>query len=203
MSNIVIFDTEYTSREWSMEQNRWKTRQHKEIVQIAAIKCNLNSMKILETFNIYIKPTINPILSKYFTNLTGITNTKIDKEWTNFKFAYKQFEIFTKNNKCCSFWRTLDKNNLADWTIINENKKLLNIKTKKEINYINIAPRFEKRFKEQNILPKKINSWKIAKYLDININEIYWNEHNALFDTYSLREWIKYFKAKKLKDFIK
>ena len=54
--------------------------QRKEIVQIATIKVDLSTLEVKDEFNVFVKPTYNPILSDYFINLTGITNKKIAQE---------------------------------------------------------------------------------------------------------------------------
>ncbi len=195
---IIIFDTEYTSWEGAMANNWGDDWQEKEVVQIAAIKCDLDKMKIIDELNIFIKPIKNPVLSDFFTGLTGITNEKISVDGIGFEEAYDKFVEFADGLECFSFGWNLNVEMLADGTIMNGNLELLNLEDKRIPNYINIAPWFKKRFEENDIMPKIINSGKIAKHLGIDLSDIYGAEHNALFDTYSLWEGIKYFKAKDL-----
>jgi len=86
----IVFDTEFTSWEGSQENNWSKKGEHRELVQIGAYK--IHNGEIIETLNLFIKPRINPLLSKYFIDLTGITNKKINKDGLNFFFRY--FYIF-------------------------------------------------------------------------------------------------------------
>ena len=60
MKTLILFDTEFTA--WPGSQKRgWSLpNEHREIIQIAAFK--IKDFKIVDTLNIYIKPTINKIL---------------------------------------------------------------------------------------------------------------------------------------------
>lgn len=195
---IVIFDTEYTSWEGAMANNWGEDWQEKEIVQIAAIKCNMETMEIVDELDVFIKALKNPVLSDFFTELTGITNNKINECGVSFEEAYDKFVEFAGDLECFSFGWNLNVETLADGTVMNENLELLDIKEKTIPNYINIAPWFKDRFMEHDIMTEVINSGKIAKHLGIELSDIYGAEHNALFDTYSLWEGVKYFKAKEL-----
>ncbi len=84
---FIIFDTEYTSWE-GCNLNGWRDWQKKEIVQIAALKVDGKTLEVIEKFNIYVKPKINPILSDYFVQLTGITNEKLAEFGIDFQSAY-------------------------------------------------------------------------------------------------------------------
>ncbi len=77
---IVILDTEYTSWAGSLERNWSGPREHKEIVQIAAIAVDANNLTELGHCSLLTRPIINPNLSNYFIELTGITNEIIAKE---------------------------------------------------------------------------------------------------------------------------
>lgn len=80
--SFVIFDTEYTSCKGCQEHG-WRGRQQREIVQISAIRVS-NDLRVLDTFNVLCRPSINPILSDYFVNLTGITNKQIQSHGVSF-----------------------------------------------------------------------------------------------------------------------
>lgn len=101
---FVIFDTEYTSWE-GCNKNGWDADkgQYKELVQIGAVKVKRSS--VLPTYNKNvdiknyfsadtliqnIKPQINPTLSDYFINLTGIKQSDVDNA-PKFKNAIEKF----------------------------------------------------------------------------------------------------------------
>lgn len=133
MRNFIIMDLEWTSWHGNYygKYNQFEKRsakQKKEIIQIGAIKIN-KDFKIIKKLNIYVKPKINPKLSRYIIKLTGITQTTIDKKGLNFKDAFNIFQKFTKKNKiiCNGADENILKKNLA-LNKINEAIKITNIK---------------------------------------------------------------------------
>lgn len=93
---VVLFDLEYTSwpgsltREWS---ESWEQR---EVVQIGAIAANIHEkgMKPLSEFEQLVTPKLNPHLSEYFVELTGISNERIAREGRLFPEAWDGFFRF-------------------------------------------------------------------------------------------------------------
>ena len=83
--SYIVFDTEFTSWKGSMQNNWSKPGEHRELVQIGALK--IQDGKIIEKLNLFIKPKINPVLSDYFIKLTGITNEHINKYGQNIFIA--------------------------------------------------------------------------------------------------------------------
>ena len=76
MKSFIIVDLEWTSWRDNSKNKRRKKWQKREIIQIGAIKAN-NKYKIIDKFNIFVKPKFNPILSNYIKKLTNITQNKI------------------------------------------------------------------------------------------------------------------------------
>jgi inhibitor of KinA sporulation pathway (predicted exonuclease) len=78
---IYILDTEYTSWEGCIDTG-WDASngQYREIVQIASLLVETGSLEIVDTFNRFVRPQINPTLSEYFVSLTGITQDDIADE---------------------------------------------------------------------------------------------------------------------------
>ena len=86
----------------------------KEIVQIAALKVS-SDFKVLAELNLLCKPIINPVLSDYFINLTGISNKDIAPKGISFPEAFMKFKKFAGNLNCFSHaWGASDKDK-ADW----------------------------------------------------------------------------------------
>ncbi|MFI3241626.1 MAG: 3'-5' exonuclease [Alphaproteobacteria bacterium] len=199
--SFIIFDTEYTSWKGCLENGRadW---QKEEIVQIAALKINSQTLEVEDELNIYIKPKINPILSDFFIDLTKITNEIINQKGVDFKTAYKDFYNFSKGLMCFSHGWNLNKNDIADGEVIELNLEYNKIIENEPLNYLNIAHWFMKMYKEQNIDIKKQASGDIVRLLGLeeNINHLGISIHNALYDVYSILEGIKFFKGKELFD---
>jgi len=61
-----------------------------EIIEFPSVMINTNTLQIEGTFQMYVKPIVNPILSNYCTNLTGITQEQVD-DADDFSEVLKQF----------------------------------------------------------------------------------------------------------------
>ena len=94
--HFILFDTEYTAWEGS-QQRRWSEPwEHREIIQIAALKVELASgCREIACFDTLVRPLINPALSPYITSLTGITQPEIDARGVSFASAYTAFYEFS------------------------------------------------------------------------------------------------------------
>lgn len=191
---FVIFDTEYTSWKGCLENGRadW---QKEEIVQIAALKVDELTLEVVSEFNVYIKPVINPVLSDYFINLTGITNEKLADEGIDFVTAYQQFCEFAGEDVCYSHGWSLSTNDIADGEVMNENLAYNRLSDHKTPCYRNIAPWFKKQYAEKNIPIIKQCSGEIAKLLgcDEELRKLGLDTHNALYDVYSILSGLKFF----------
>ena len=101
MTNTVIFyDTEYTAWEGS-QQRRWSEPwEHRELIQIAAIKVDIQRGFMEQAaFDRFVKPQHNPILSDYISNLTGIHQASIDAHGVPFADAWADFYQFCERGR--------------------------------------------------------------------------------------------------------
>jgi len=140
MKRYIILDLEWTSWKgnyYGNNQEKRKSWQKKEIIQIGAVKFDKN-YKIIDKLNIYVRPIFNPILSEYIKNLTRISQKKLEKTGMTFTQSYQIVDKFCKGAKIFSngddnfiMKINLDYNNLIDrkLNIINI-KKILNMKYK-------------------------------------------------------------------------
>ena len=172
---IIIYDLEFTSWEGSLKRKWSGEDEFKEIVQIGAVKVDMsNENKIVQTFEQLVKPKKNPILSHYFTNLTGINQIKLEKEGLAFIEAMGLFEDFIGN---C---RTLISNGL-DMEVIQENCRLNSLKFAFEhIKFIDIRPLF---IEALYIDDSELVSSDLPNILNINVNL---EKHSALYDAYAI-----------------
>ena len=192
--SFIIFDTEYTS--WcGCQEHGWRGRQKREIVQISALRIS-NDLRLLGTFNILCKPVINPVLSDYFVKLTGITNKQIQSKGVSFKNAYKKFKKFVGKSQCLSHGYGGKWTDKCDGEIILENLKLNNMPMDEDIKYHNISAWLISEYQKARLREHPKNSGKIAKilHMDSNIKNLGIDEHNALYDSYSILMGIKYFR---------
>lgn len=123
-SKFIIYDTEYTAWEGSFERNWSDPGEHRELIQLGAIKVELNSdgFEQKESLLMCCKPTINPNLSDYIQNLTGIYQDQIESEGANFETLSTEFFEFCEAGSLPIFsWTRTDDQ------VFRENYKLNNM----------------------------------------------------------------------------
>lgn len=191
--SIVVFDTEYTSWKGCLENGRQEW-QKEEIVQLAALKLNERTLDVEAEFNVYVKPRINPVLSDYFVNLTGITNQKIAEEGVSFAEAYSAFKCFSDGCVCYSHAWTDDEESIADGVIMRRNLVFNEIWDDNQPIYKNLGPWFKAEYLRRGIAVNQQCSGEIAELLGVgeNLKTLGLDCHNALFDIYSIREGLKF-----------
>jgi inhibitor of KinA sporulation pathway (predicted exonuclease) len=90
----VIFDLEFTAWEGSVESRWSRLHEHTEVVQIGAVKLDAASLKEVDAFEILVQPRVNPLLSDYLTQLTGISNEALQRRGVDFITAHRAFLDF-------------------------------------------------------------------------------------------------------------
>jgi len=100
----VVFDLEFTAWEGSMANHWLRPGEFQEIVQIGAVQvdADFNSGK---TFDVLVRPRINPVLSPYIERLTGITNETLNARGVDFAEAYRAFLAFCEGLPIIAFGR--------------------------------------------------------------------------------------------------
>jgi inhibitor of KinA sporulation pathway (predicted exonuclease) len=87
----VVFDLEFTAWEGSMA-NRWsRPGEFAELVQIGALRVDARTFTVEAELDVLVKPRLNPVLSEYFVQLTGITNDELAARGVDFAVAYHAF----------------------------------------------------------------------------------------------------------------
>jgi inhibitor of KinA sporulation pathway (predicted exonuclease) len=132
-STAVVFDLEFTSWEGSLATNWSRPFEFKELVQIGAIKLDAASLTVVEEFEILVRPRVNPLLSSYFTALTGITNEAIERRGVDFAVGYRAFLDFAGGASTWAFGR--------DDLIFADNLKLYGL-AMPVLPYTNVIPWF-------------------------------------------------------------
>ena len=185
-NNFILFDIEYTAWEGSQQRNWSYEYEYKEIICISALKINNNNNKlsIVDKFNYYVKPKINPILSDYIIKLTGITQHTINTIAYNFIDVLEKFYIFCEDYNIYSYG--------SDYNEIKINLELNNIPLwskyyKWECKFYDIRPIFQ----IYNINTSNYTSGTVYKSLDLIPTENV-KVHDSLWDTYSLFITLKF-----------
>jgi len=77
---IGILDLEYTAWEGSAKRDWSEPWEWREIVQIGLVVADAgNAFKVRDEIEIFVQPVRNPLLSGYFTALTGITQDYLER----------------------------------------------------------------------------------------------------------------------------
>jgi len=92
---FVCLDTEYTTWEDARDRHWNGPGQYREIVQIGAIIVEGDTLSEVASFECLVRPIKNPILSKYFTDLTGITQEAVDAKGIAYLDALTRLREFT------------------------------------------------------------------------------------------------------------
>jgi len=171
---LTVFDLEYTAWECSMARHWLEPGQYKEVVQIGAVKLDGRDLSVIAEFDLLVKPRINPVLSAYFTNLTGITNDAVAAAGVDFADAYARFAAFAAGGPICAFGHD-------EW-VLEENIRLYGLKS------LPPMPEFlelRKWFSDRGVDPKGMHSCDIGPKLGVPFEG---RMHNALCDARSIAE---------------
>jgi len=118
-NEAVIYDLEFTT--WPGANKRcWSGKdEYREIIRIGAISIDLDSLQEIEALDVFVKPSVTPILSDYCVKLTDITDEQIQAEGIALHEALHKFVDFVGKRNTFYYG--------ADIVIILENLRLNNI----------------------------------------------------------------------------
>jgi inhibitor of KinA sporulation pathway (predicted exonuclease) len=103
--SLIVFDLEFTAWPGSMDRN-WKgPGEHREVVQFGAVAVSASSLEETGQLDLLVKPRINPVLSDYFIELTGITNEEVARRGLDFPDAMRRFLAFCDGRPLLCFGR--------------------------------------------------------------------------------------------------
>ena len=100
----LVFDLEFTAWEDSMATYWLRPGAFQEVVQIGAVKVD-GDFNAGESFNVLVRPRLNPVLSPYLERLTGITNETLNAKGVDFAEAYRAFLAFGDGLPVVAFGR--------------------------------------------------------------------------------------------------
>ena len=168
----VFFDLEFTAFEGSLARRWLAPGEFKEVVQIGAVKVDAYSFALVEELEILVKPRINPALTPYLTNLTGISNAALSERGVDFREAYLQFLPFAEDAVISAFGR--------DDLVLTENLRLYGICDMPPMpGYINVIPWLA----ENGIDMQGLHACDVARSCGA---EFHGREHDALEDARSV-----------------
>ncbi|WP_371578679.1 3'-5' exonuclease [Streptomyces sp. NBC_01314] len=108
MPTFVIFDLEFTTWPGAMEQDWSAPGQLREIVQIGALRVSAGHGKcgeysVVEEYEALVRPVVNPVLSPFFTTLTGIGQRAVDRDGLAPARALSDFLAFCQGRSVLSY----------------------------------------------------------------------------------------------------
>lgn len=184
---LIILDVENTAWEGSCARGWSEPWEEKEIIQIAMLALDAQNLDPISDFSCLVRPVINPMLSDYIMDLTGISQHEIDAEGLSLKDAFNSTSEFL-----CRF----DPDfkivcNGIDGGVLSDNAALLQIS----------CPVF---FKEcvsiHSHLKQNIPTYSTGHFsgdlADVVNRPLTGQKHNALHDVQSIREALKYIQNK-------
>ena len=133
MRCTVVFDLEFTAWPGSMEHRWLRPGEFREVVQIGAVKIDAETLAEVGTFDALIKPRLNPVLSPYLEDLTGVTNAAVAERGIDFADAYRAFVRFADGAPLLAFGR--------DDLVLKDNLALYGLKDEPPLPpHVNIVP---------------------------------------------------------------
>ena len=172
----MFFDMEWTSWEGAVAKNFSESWQHREIIQIGAVRLDpIDSFCEVAAFNQYVVPQVNPELSDYIVKLTGITQSKLDREGIPFQIALDMFEKFTDN------WRLPTYSWGHDWTVIMESCDLYKLPIPKGID--NNMHNLHQNFLSAGLDVSRTMSGELHSHFGLSLNS---HAHDAIHDVRSM-----------------
>lgn len=114
---LVLLDTEFTAWEGSMAAGWSRPGEHRELIQIGAVRVDCGAgFAERAAFDRLVRPAINPGLSDYIQDLTGITQAALDRDAAPFAVVYQAFAAFCGTAPILAWG--------ADGDVIAENRRL-------------------------------------------------------------------------------
>lgn len=181
--SAIVFDTEFTAWEGSVER-AWKgPGEHKEIVQIGAIAIDAETLEEISSFSLLIKPILNPVLSDYLVALTRITNARVQAEGVDLAQGVNAFLKFAAGRSLHCYGR--------DDKIIAANARLIGLNDlwPREA----VASDLKDWLTQVGISAAGVNSGNLAAHVGAKSQGI---AHDAVVDSRSLAEAVRYLVAR-------
>jgi len=170
--HLTIFDLEFTAWEQSLARQWLGPGEFKEVVQIGAVRLNLQSLTMEGSFDCLVRPRVNAKLSDYFENLTGISNRRLAAEGVDFEIGYRRFLDFARGGTIAAFGHD-------EW-VLDENIRLYGLKGLPPLpDFLELRDWFFRR----GIDPKGLHSCDIGPKLGVPFEG---QKHDALCDARSI-----------------
>lgn len=129
---LVVLDLEWTAWEGSTQRGWSGPGELREIVQAGAVRLNAG-FREQAALEILIRPRSNPLLSEYFTTLTGITQARVDAEGVDVAQGLADLQSFIGDAAIvCS--------NGRDREVVEENCRLFGLPSLSFARWLDVRP---------------------------------------------------------------
>jgi inhibitor of KinA sporulation pathway (predicted exonuclease) len=168
----IVFDLEFTAWEGSMAHRWSRPGEFAELVQVGAVKVDAENLTVLDTLDVLVRPRLNPLLSDYFTALTGIADADLAARGVDFVEAYEAFVAFADGAVTLAFG--------TDDLVFKDNMRLYGLDDMAPFPpFANLRPWFD----ANGVATAKLHSCDVGPLLGTPFEG---RRHNALADSLSL-----------------
>ncbi|MFW6720880.1 exonuclease domain-containing protein [Streptomyces sp. MAR4 CNY-716] len=187
MSSFIVFDLEFTTWPGAPERDWSAPGELREIVQIGALRLDAD-LAVADEFETLVRPVVNPRLSPYFTELTGIGQEAVDREGRAPAAALGDFLGFCKGRSVLSYGN--------DMVVLGENAGWARARGEQVANgfldngFLNVRPWIN------TLAPQTVsaNSGRLWQALGLP-KPAAGAEHSALFDCHSIAAALRHLSA--------
>ncbi|RAJ59048.1 exonuclease [Streptomyces sp. Amel2xB2] len=184
MPTFVVFDLEFTTWRGALENDWAAPGQLREIVQIGALRIS-EDHTVVDAYEALVRPVVNPELSPYFTDLTGIRQEEVDRDGLPPAEALGDFMKFCHGQTVLSYGN--------DMVVLGENTGWARARGEEvtpgflDAGFLNLRPWVN------TVAPvtKSANVGRLWKVLGLP-KPVAGEEHSALFDCYSFAAAIRH-----------
>ncbi len=189
MQSFCIFDTEYTTYPNARSGGWNDSGQHKEIIQIAAAIVTPGELwETFPTFDVLVKPVLNPRINAHTTQITGITQELMDREGMAMETAMARFKAFVGDHK--AFSNGMDINKIAETCGLQGVIMPLQVKNFGSLRHA----LYEALDEVKDFHHEDFPSGRVHELVGIPLKEGLGQVHNAMRDIWSLHvtmEWLR------------
>ncbi|MFF0729139.1 exonuclease domain-containing protein [Streptomyces sp. NPDC004134] len=187
MPSIIVFDLEFTTWPGAPERDWSAPGELREIVQIGALRLDAD-FAVTDEFEILVRPVVNPRLSPYFSELTGIDQETLDREGRDPAAALGDFLGFCAGRSVLSYGN--------DMIVLGENVGWARARGE-QVAHGFLANGFHNVRPWLNTLAPQtasVNSGRLWQALGLS-SPAAGAEHSALFDCHSIAAALRHLRA--------
>ena len=180
---VVIYDLEWTAWPESRAERFAHPDRPPEIIQIGAVAVSVaDGFAERGHFETLVRPTLNPVLSDYIVDLTGIRQADVDRDGVDFAPALDAFLAFVGTGPVT----VACYGNDSDFVQVNCTLKNLPMPARL-VDYVDLRAALDAR----GLVDRTWNSGSLAQRLGI---EDEGREHNALDDVRTIVRALRHFR---------